>query len=80
MHNGERKSEVDMSQHSNILLLLLLKPAISAQEEKNKLFTNCFRNPASTGASENGRKHNSDKQRTVDYSLNPSNVSMTNTL
>ena len=53
------------------LLFLLLKQAAQAQVGKNKLFINCFRNPASTCAMENLTKYHSGKQPTVDCTLEP---------
>ena len=52
-------------------VLLLLKLAAQAQVEKTKLFINYFRNPTSTCATNNSRKHNSGKQPTVDCTLIP---------
>ena len=56
---------------SQILLLLLLKPAAQTQVGKTELFINCLCNPTSTCATENSRKHHSGKQPTVDCTLEP---------
>ena len=42
-----------------------------AQVGETMLFINSFRNPTSTCATENERKHNSGKQPTVDFTLEP---------
>ena len=62
------------------ILVLLLKPVVGAKVGKTKLFINCFRNPTSTCATENCKKHNSGNQPTVEYSLTPCNVPVSNTL
>ena len=51
--------------------LLLLRPAAQAQVGNTKLPVNCFRNPTSTYATKNWRKHNSRKHPPVDCTLEP---------
>ena len=54
----------------NRLQLLLLKPAAQAKVAKTKLFISCCQ-PTYTCVTENWRKHNSGKLRTVDCTLEP---------
>ena len=53
-----------------LLSILLLKPAAQPQARKIQ-FINCFRNQTSTGFTENGSKHNSGKQLTIDSTSKP---------
>ena len=52
-------------------IIIIIKTSSTGTSGKTKLFINCFRNPTSTCATENWRKHYSGKQPTVDWYFEP---------
>ena len=60
-------------------LLLLLNPAALALEGKTKLFMNFLRNPTST-ATQKPEKQTQGRNQLLTASLNPSSVSVSNTV